>query len=64
MKFYEMHEPLQCLVEKLNKGHTGVANELERKIGVDRSQLFLYFDLLKAYGITVTYRKELNSYVV
>lgn len=64
MKFFEMHERLQRLAEELNKGHTGVANELAKKIGIGRSQLFFYIDLLKTYGITVTYRKELNSYVV
>jgi len=64
MKFFEMHERLQRLAEELNRGHTGVANELAEKIGIGRSQLFLYIDLLKTYGITVKYCKELNSYVV
>jgi len=33
-------------------------------MGISRSQLFVYIDLLKTYGITVTYCKALNSYVV
>jgi hypothetical protein len=37
MKFFEMHERLQRLAEELNKGHTGVANELARKFGIGRS---------------------------
>jgi hypothetical protein len=64
MKFFEMQKRLQCLAEELNKGHTGVANELAEKLAISRSQLFVYIDLLKAYDITVTYRKALNSYVV
>ncbi|MFO7940995.1 MAG: hypothetical protein R6U66_14705 [Bacteroidales bacterium] len=64
MKFFEMQKRLQCLAEELNKGHTGVANELAKNMGISRSQLFVYIDLLKTYGITVTYCKALNSYVV
>jgi len=63
MKFFEMYKRLQCLAEALNKGHTGIANELAKKIGISRSQLFLYIDLLKNYGITVSCRKELSFYV-
>jgi hypothetical protein len=64
MKFLKIFERLQLLAEELNKGHFGVANELATKIGIGRSRLFHFFNMLKLFGIHVRYPQDVNFHLV
>lgn len=62
MKFVEQIERLQYLDKLIRKGSTGTPEELGRRLGISRSQLYNLIGYFNEIGMEVRFSRARNSF--
>ncbi|MDR9364576.1 MAG: helix-turn-helix domain-containing protein [Balneolaceae bacterium] len=62
MKFVEQIERLKYLDELIRKGNTGTPDELARRLGISRSQLYNLINYFNDLGVPVKFSRRKNSF--
>ena len=63
MKLNENAYLLQKMVNLIDTKRTGSPNELSKKLGISRSQIYNEIDELNSLGVDIKYSRKLNSFV-
>jgi transcriptional antiterminator len=62
MEFIKQIERLHLLNKLVWEQRTGTPEELAKRIGVSRRQLYAYLEYLKDYGLEIIFDRKLNSF--
>src|SRR5690606_30786591 len=55
-------EQFQVLNKLIDNRRTGNPDELAKKLGVSRSQLYLILEIMKDMGLKIAYSRKINSF--
>lgn len=62
MNFFKQIEKLQILNKLIREERTGSPEELANRLDISRSKLYEMIDMLKAWGLAVSYDRSVRSF--
>ncbi|MFD2200588.1 HTH domain-containing protein [Shivajiella indica] len=63
MNFIRQIERMQLLNKLIREQRTGSPEELAKRLGVSRRQLYAYLEYLKDFGLDICFSRKLNSFM-
>ncbi len=64
MTYNDYYRKLSYLIDLINKGDTGDANNLAEKLKISRRTLFRYLEELKDCGAEISFSKSKCTYIL
>ncbi|WP_162418782.1 HTH domain-containing protein [Cyclobacterium roseum] len=63
MEFIRQIERFQLLNKLVKEQRTGSPNDMAKKMGISKRQLYVYLEYLKDLGVEISFSRKLNSFI-
>jgi len=63
MEFIRQIERFQLLNKLVKEERTGSPNDMAKKMGISKRQLYVYLEYLKDLGVEISFSRKLNSFI-